>query len=105
MKTKENIIEAYLRSEFNLGDNQLRYELERFERNPDIGEELSEALRTKRFPKERAISVSVGGKFYTAEMLYQSLHAKTIYASYSLLTQLREHPELVSQLTAGFKIK
>ena len=105
MKNTNNIIEQHLRSKFVLAPDQLHYELGRFERHPDIGAELSEALQRSRFPKTSQISVCIDEVSYTAPMLYKNHHAHTIYAAYSLLTQLREHPELVKPMQAGFKVK
>lgn len=105
MKNTEKIIEQHLRSKFKLDPNQLQFELGRFARHPDIGAELSEALKKSRFPKVPQASVCIDEVNYTAPMLYKSHHASTIYASYSLLTQLREHPELVKLIKEGFKIK
>ena len=105
MKNTNNIIEQHLRHIFRLDSNQLRYELGRFERHHDIGAELSEALRKGRFPKTSKVSVCIDDVSYTAPMLYENHHAITIYAAYSLLTQLREHPETVMHLKNGFKIR
>lgn len=105
MKNTDNIIEQHLRSKFKLDSNQLQYELGRFERHPDIGAELSEAIQRGRFPKTDQVSVCIDDVSYTAPMLYKNHHAHTIYAAYSLLTQLREHPELVKPMKAGFKVK
>lgn len=105
MKNTDNIIEQHLRSKFKLDYNQLQYELERFERHPDIGAELSEAIQRGRFPKTSHVSVCIDDVSYTAPMLYKNHHAHTIYAAYSLLTQLREHPELVKPMKEGFKVK
>ena len=105
MKNTDNIIEQHLRSKFKLDSNQLQYELGRFERHPDIGAELSEAIQRGRFPKTPQVSVCIDDVSYTAPMLYKKHHAHTIYAAYSLLTQLREHPELVKPMKEGFKIK
>ena len=105
MKNTSNIIEQHLRHKFKLDPNQLQYELKRFERHADIGAELSEALCKGRFPKASKVSVCIDDVSYTAPMLYKNHHASTIYAAYSLLTQLREHPELVKPMKEGFKIK
>lgn len=105
MKNTDNIIEQHLRSKFKLDSNQLQYELGRFERHPDIGAELSEALQKGRFPKSSQVSVRIDDTSYTAPMLYKNHHASTIYAAYSLLSQLREHPEFVKAMKEGFKIK
>ena len=105
MKNTDNIIEQHLRSKFKLDPNQLQYELGRFERHPDIGAELAEALRKGRFSKLSPISICIDDANYTAPMLYKNHHADTIYAAYSLLTQLREHPEMVKPMKEGFKVK
>lgn len=102
MKNNENVIEKYLRSKFKLDINQLQFELARFERHPDIGLELSVALQKGRFPKADQVLVCVDGVSYSASMLYKNHYASTIYGAYSLLAQLREHPDLVKE---GFKIK
>lgn len=105
MKNTDNIIEQHLRSKFKLDPNQFQYELGRFERHPDIGAELSEALQRGRFPKISQVSVRIDDVNYTAPMLYKNHHADTLYAAYSLLTQLREHPEMVKPMKEGFKVK
>lgn len=105
MKNTNTIIEEYLQGNFKLDPNQLQYELGRFERHPDIGAELSEALQRGRFSKSSQVAVCIDDVSYTASMLYKNHHASTIYAAYSLLTQLREHPELIKPMKEGFKVK
>ena len=36
-------------------------------------------------------------------MLFENHYATTIYAAYSLLTQLREHPEILPNMKKGFQ--
>jgi len=99
------IIEIYLKREHGLSDSQLKYELSRFERHCEIGLELAKALKQGKFPSHGAVSVCVKGVCYTAQMLYVNGYAQTIYASYSLLTQIIEHPQTVNDMKRGFKIK
>lgn len=101
-------IETYLRGELGLGAEQLRYELSRFERHPDIGKELETALIEQRFPKKEDALTVIGSdsSSYTAEDLFQIDKIATIYAAYNLLTQLREHPaELSKALKRGLPVK
>ena len=108
MKNKNTTaIEKYLRGELGLSAEQLRYEIDRFERHPDIGKELEIALIEQRFPKKEDALTVIGldGSSYTAEDLFQIDKIATIYAAYSFLTQLREHPELTKQLKKGLSVK
>ena len=107
MRANDNncIIKDYLEREFKLPPEQLRYELDRFVRHPDIGAELEAALRLGEIPPKASISVRVGDANYTASMLYQSRKAQTIYGAYSILTQLRDRPELAARIMEGIKIK
>lgn len=101
-------IEKYLRGELGLSAEHFRYELSRFERHPDIGKELEIALIKQRFPKKEDALTVIGsdGSFYTAEDLFQIDKIATIYAAYSLLIQLREHPaELSKALKKGLPVK
>lgn len=94
------IIEKYLKSEFRFGEEQLKYEISRFLRNPDIGEELSYTLITRMFPVDM-VEVLVDHERYTARKLMETYRVSTIYAAYSLLTQLRERPEILIHLKKG----
>ena len=66
---------------------------------------MSQALETGKFPESVQISVCVDEVNYTAQILFEKHYATTIYAAYSLLTQLREHPEIVENMKKGFKAK
>ena len=106
MKQETTTIEIYLRNEFSLSGEQLLYELKRFERNMDIGAELALALRRNKFPRKARVSVSYQSKVYTAKKLYQKGYAESIYAAYSLLSQLRECPEIIiNAIEKGFQTK
>ncbi len=106
MKQEINTIEIYLRNEFSLFGEQLLYELKRFERNLDIGAELALALKHGKFPRKTRVSVSYQGKVYTAKKLYQKKYAESIYAAYSLLSQLRECPDIIiNAMEKGFQTK
>ena len=105
MKYSNKIVKTYLQKNFNLNFEQLLYELGRFDAHNDIGVELSRALETGSFPDSAQISVCVDGVNYTAQMLFENHYATTIYAAYSLLTQLREHPEILPNMKKGFKVK
>ena len=95
MKTYLSDIEAYLKKEHNLASEQLARELGRFERHGDIGAELAFAIRNNAFP-ENVISVEACGNTYTAKSLVDSKTAVTVYAAYSMLTQLRDCPQAIS---------
>ena len=109
MKTENknmNAIEKFLCEELCLCSEQYRCELDRFERHPDIREELIQALTENRIQKSNHLTVVCpDGNSYTAEMLFESGFVNSVYAAYSLLTQLREHPELSEQIQKGLKIK
>ena len=46
------------------------------------------------------------GKVYTAKKLYQKKYAESIYAAYSLLSQLRECPDIIiNAMEKGFQTK
>lgn len=98
------IIEKHLKRNFKLSALQMDYELSRFVRHPDVERELARALKRGRFPKKNATRAVANGESYTAEVIYNK-YANTIYASYSLLTQIREDPKIAVAMTEGFKIK
>ncbi len=105
MKTTINTIELYLKKEFKLTGDTLKVELDRFERHADIGKELQQTLDDEKFPQNEIISVNIGSESYTAKSIFDSGAACTIYAAYSLLTQLRDHPEILVSMKNGFKTK
>ena len=105
MKSNNIIVKKYLEKKFKLNSEQLLYELGRFDKHKDIGAELSQALEIGKFPESVQISVRVDEVNYTAQILFEKHYATTIYAAYSLLTQLRDHPEIVQNMKKGFKVK
>lgn len=98
-------IKKFLKSEFELSANQLKYELNRFVRYPDVGNELAYALNEGSFPSDSVVSAEVDGITYTAKGIYQNKYGSTVYASYSLLTQIMDNPQIAIEMTKGFKIK
>lgn len=105
MKNTINIIEKYLHLELALSEDQIKYELSRFERNPDIGNELASALASGHVPRLVCVKVMVNGKMFTAHRILKRYKADSIYAAYSLLTQIREHPEMEKYIKRGLIVK
>ena len=94
MENYLSIIKAYLEGELKLTDEQVKREIARFTAHTDIAKELAKTISSGSFPVE-PIKVMLDSTEYTARLLFESKTAKTVYAAYSLLTQMRDYPDAI----------